>query len=120
MFGVIAWIRADGRKALVVVEGSSLMAAGDPGMPQGQGLTVGDLVFLPSLSPDLTTFGAGLTLVRREFWPKIRREIFDLATDKSQGGNVVPGSRGNVVDLFAPRDPSRMLRRKNPRIVAAE
>lgn len=120
MFGVIAWIRADGRKALVVVEGSSLMAAGDPGLPQGQSFTVGDLVFLPSISPDLATFGAGLSLIRPEFWPTIRHEIFQLGTSKAQGNDGTPGQTGNVVNLFAPHHQPRPHRRGRPRIVAAE
>lgn len=122
MFGVIAWIRADGRKALVVVEGSSQMAAGDPGMSRGQSLTVGDLVYLPDISADMSEFGAGLQLVRSEFWPQIRREIFQMATSKSSAASQIHEAGGNVVSLFAMRDQAaaHRSRRSRSRIVAAE
>lgn len=120
MFGVIAWIRADGRKALVVVEGSSLMAAGDPGVPKAKGFAVGDLVFLPHLSSDLSTFESGLTLIRPEFWPKIRLDIFQLGSDKTQGRGVPSELPGNVINLFERRCQSGPAQWNRKRIVAAE
>ena len=114
MFGVIAWIRADGRKALVVVEGSPQMAAGDPGVPKGPSLSVGDLVFLPDLSQDMSDFGSGLKLVRGNYWPQIRREIGQMAVAKSRDNG------GNVVNIFARNKGAPSNKRYRRHIAAAE
>lgn len=98
MLGIIAWIRPDGRKALVVVAGSDQMASGDPGSQIEESLKVGDLVYMPGISPDKCDFSPGLTLVHSEFWPQIVQDIgaMSRAPSKSKAGS-------NVIDLCAAR-----------------
>lgn len=117
MFGVIAWIRADGRKALAVVEGSALMAVGDPGRTSGNSFKVGDLVQLPGLTPDKSSFAPGLTLVRPDYWPSIGREIERMATVRAADRKL----GDNVITLF-PRGPVTQPRGRSPRrcVAAAE
>lgn len=117
MFGVIAWIRADGRKALVVVEGSALMAVGDPGRTTGSSFKVGDLVQLPGLTADKSAFMPGLRMVRPDYWPQIGREIERMAVARAADAR----RDDNVITLFA-RRPATPPRGGNPRrrIVAAE
>lgn len=116
MLGIIAWIRPDGRKALVVVAGSDQMASGDPGPQVDESLKVGDLVNMSGISEDPAVFPTGLTLVRSGYWPQIVRDISGMAK-----GHAPVSDRSNVVDLFGPRKrgPRRPLG-GGQRIVAAE
>jgi hypothetical protein len=98
MLGIVAWIRPDGRKALVVVAGSDQMASGDPGVSGSGGLMVGDLVFMPDVSKDMTSFRTGLSLVSTGFWPQIVRDIGVMAKDQ-----VGAEPTSNVVELFRER-----------------
>ena len=98
MLGIIAWIRPDGRKALVVVAGSDQMASGDPGQTTEESLKVGDLVYMPALTQDMSDFRTGLQLVRSAYWPHIVRDIGVMATQTTDRPQA-----SNVVDLFAPR-----------------
>ena len=97
MLGIIAWIRPDGRRALVVVSGSDRMASGDPGAQNGEGLKVGDMVLMSGMSADGSAFSAGLRLVRAGFWPRIGQDISQMgAAGASRGG----AGHGNVVQLL--------------------
>ena len=116
MLGIIAWIRPDGRKALVVVAGSDQMASGDPGPQTQESLKVGDLVNMSGISEDPAIFQSGLTLVRSGFWPHIVRDISAIAK-----GHAPTQDRANVVDLFGSRQTgSRRPLGGGGRIVAAE
>ncbi len=102
MLGIIAWIRPDGRKALVVVAGSDQMASGDPGVDGDETLKVGDLVFMPSITKDMVDFRTGLKLVRSGYWPQIVRDIGEMSKMPSEP--LARASVGNnVVDLFKSR-----------------
>lgn len=94
MLGIIAWIRPDGRKALVVVDGSDQMACGDPGSQVEESLKVGDLVFLPDTTTDLSDFRAGLTLVRSAYYPQIVQDIDAMAK-----AHAATGPKSNVIDF---------------------
>ena len=116
MLGIIAWIRPDGRKALVVVAGSEQMASGDPGPQAQESLKVGDLVTMSGISDDPATFQTGLTLVRSGYWPQIVRDISAMAK-----GHAPVKDRSNVVDMFGPRtNGPRHPLGGGRRIVAAE
>ena len=116
MLGIIAWIRPDGRKALVVVAGSDQMASGDPGPQTQESLKVGDLVNMSGISEDPAIFRTGLTLVRSGYWPQIVRDITAMTK-----GHAETQDRSNVVDLFGPGSSgSRPRLGGGRRIVAAE
>jgi hypothetical protein len=94
MLGIIAWIRPDGRNALVVVAGSDKLASGDPGKQIDVSLKVGDLVEVPKISEDMSEFSAGLTMVRSEFWPQIVRDIGAIKPNDIQAALA-----SNVIDF---------------------
>jgi hypothetical protein len=99
MLGIIAWIRPDGRNALVVVSGSDQMASGDPGSQKDESLKVGDLVRLTPTFDEPSQFQTGLRLVKSEFWPQIVRDIGAM----SETGATIAPRASNVIDLFAQR-----------------
>lgn len=100
MLGIIAWIRPDGRRALVVVSGSDRMASGDPGAQNGEGLKVGDMVLMSGMSEDGSSFTAGLRLVRAGIWPRIGQDISQMGAAGAPPGGV---GHGNVVQLLPRR-----------------
>lgn len=100
MLGIIAWIRPDGRRALVVVSGSDRMASGDPGAQNGEGLKVGDMVVMSGMSADGSSFSAGLSLVRAGIWPSIGQVISQMGASGVAGGVA---AHGNVVQLLPRR-----------------
>lgn len=106
MLGIIAWIRPDGRKALVVVAGSDQMASGDPGLDCNTTLKVGDLVFMPSITKDMVDFQTGLKLVRSGYWPQIVRDIGEMAKVPAEDTSG-PSAGSNVIDLFTSRTRTR-------------